>query len=64
MNVTLWATPTKPTSDKLVQRRRARILTICASSMSDDATAGGRSREIERHAATKRRVEQLLDDLA
>jgi len=30
----------------------------------DDATARGWPREIERHEATKRRLEQLLHDLA
>jgi hypothetical protein len=30
----------------------------------DDATARGWSREIERHEATKRRLELLLHDLA
>jgi hypothetical protein len=40
---------------------RARLLV--EQQLIDDATARGWQREIERHTATKNRIEQLIEDL-
>lgn len=50
------------TTSDYAPRLRARL--EGEQQLIDDATARGRQREIERHQATKRRVEQLLVDLA
>jgi hypothetical protein len=50
------------TTSDYAPRLRARLKV--EQKLIDDATARGWPREIERHEATKRRLEQLLHDLA
>jgi hypothetical protein len=50
------------TTSDYAPRLRARL--EVEQQLIDDATTRGWQREIERHEATKRRLEQLLHDLA